>query len=379
VTDVTGNLAGAVAAGDERLHREAVRWLEHDQLEVEAALGDECDRLAGTSILVTGACGFLGFQLLHFFSALNRRCRGPIRVVGTDSALLGTPRWTRCVEEADPLIEYRHFDVTAPWPDGERFDYILHAASVASPVYYRRFALETVDANVNGLRNMLELARRGDARGVLFFSSSEVYGDPPGDEIPTREHYRGNVGCVGPRACYDESKRLGETLCWIYAHQYGTAAMIARPFNNYGPGLRLTDGRVVPDLFRAVLEDRDIVLHSDGTPSRTLCYASDALAGYIRLLLSGRKGEAFNIGSAEPEISMRDLAELVLRVTGSTRSVVHQPSDDAAYLCDSPARRCPDIGKARCLLGYDPAVGLEDGLHRMWDWYRRFSPLEASV
>lgn len=358
------------------LHQEARRWLARDHLETEAALGRRCDMFAGASVLITGACGFLGFQLLHFFSGLNDRGRGPIRVVATDSGLLGQPRWTRDLVQSDPLVDVRRLDVTEPWPSTEHYDYIIHAASVASPTFYRRFPLETLDANVSGLRNMLDLARDGEARGLLFFSSSEIYGDPPAAEIPINESYRGNVACVGPRACYDESKRLGETLCYLYAQQYGTPTKIARPFNNYGPGLRLSDGRVVPDLFRAVLEDGDIVLHSDGSPSRTFCYASDALAGYLHLLLSDHDGEAFNIGADQPEISISALAELVLSVSGSSRSLVHEPSEDSAYLSDNPVRRCPDIDKARRLLTFQPTVGLEEGLTRMWDWYQRFVPLE---
>ena len=224
---------------------------------------------------------------------------------------------------------------------------------------------------------MLELAKQHRCESILYFSSSEIYGDPPAHEIPTRETYRGNVACIGPRACYDESKRLGETLCYLYAQQHRVPAKIVRPFNNYGPGLRLADGRVLPDFCRDVLADRDIVLRSDGSPTRTFCYVSDALTGYLLVLLSAHHAEPFNIGTESPEISMRDLGKMLLTVAGSQRQVIHQPSEEADYLTDNPNRRCPNLEKARSLLGYAPLVDLKSGLGRMLGWYRQFLELEV--
>lgn len=223
---------------------------------------------------------------------------------------------------------------------------------------------------------MLDLARETKCTSVLNFSSSEIYGDPPSHEIPTNENYRGNVACIGPRACYDESKRVGETLCYLYAKHHGVPVKIARPFNNYGPGLRLTDGRLLPDLCQDVLADRDIILYSDGSPTRTFCYAADALSGYLLALLSSHTGEPFNIGTSSPEITIHDLATLLLRVAGSQRQVKHQKSQEAEYLTDNPQRRCPDISKARSLLGFQPQVSLEEGLGRTLEWYARFQALE---
>ena len=150
-------------------------------------------------------------------------------------------------------------------------------------------------------------------------------------------------------------------------------------FNNYGPGLRLLDGRVIADFCRDVLADRDIVLHSDGSPTRTFCYVSDALTGYLLVLLSSRHAEPFNIGTAFPEISMRDLAALLLKIAGSRRKVVYRPSNEVHYLTDNPNRRCPDITKVRSQIGYNPLVGLETGLGRTIEWYRRFQSLEEQV
>ena len=148
-------------------------------------------------------------------------------------------------------------------------------------------------------------------KGLLFFSSSEIYGDPAPEAIPTNESYRGNVACLGPRACYDEAKRFGETLCWVFANTLGTPIRIVRPFNNYGPGMALTDSRAPADFGQCVMQNRDITIFSSGAPTRTFCYVADAVAGYFKALLHDRF-DAFNIGIEKPEISVRELAEQLL-------------------------------------------------------------------
>ena len=151
--------------------------------------------------------------------------------------------------------------------------------------------------------------RAGAVDGLLYFSSSEIYGDPTPDNIPTPETYRGNVSCTGPRACYDEAKRFCETLCVNFTAQYGLPVKIARPFNNYGPGLKITDRRVLPDFARDIFAGRDIVLLSDGSPTRTFCYVADAIVGYYKVLVKGHRGESYNIGVESPEISITEVAE----------------------------------------------------------------------
>lgn len=367
------------------LSAESRFWLADDWARVASSLGKHVNALRGSRILLTGAAGFLGFNFLHFFSYLNslppgRTKAGAVRVVAADNFLRGQPRWIVELAKADRNIDLRRCDIVKPWNTrDQKYDYIIHGASIASPTFYRQYPLETLDANVTGLRNMLDLAHRGRAKSMLFFSSSEIYGDPVSSEIPTAESYRGNVGCVGPRACYDESKRLGETLCYIYAEKYKLPVKMVRPFNNYGPGLRLTDKRVLPDFFTDVLAGRDLRVLSDGTPTRTFCYASDAVTGYLLALLSSGSGEAYNIGADNLEISMRDLAGLVAKVSGGTLGVTCEVSKDRAYLTDNPQRRCPDLTKARTKLGYNPLVGLEEGLSRLHHWYRHFLPLESNV
>lgn len=364
------------------LFAEAQAWLDEDWDRIKHALGDRVEAFRGKRILVTGAAGFLGFGFLHFFSYLNRNfpTLERLSIVAADNYIRGCPRWLVELAANSPDLKLVRQDITRPWQHEEgRFDYIIHAASIASPQVYRKYPLETLDTNVSGLRHMLDLARAGGCDSILYFSSSEIYGDPPAGQIPTPETYRGNVACIGPRACYDESKRLGETLCYLYAQQYGVPAKIVRPFNNYGPGLRIGDGRVLPDFCRDVLAGRDIVLRSDGSPTRTFCYVSDALTGYLLVLLSAHHAEPFNIGSELPEVSMRDLAEILLKVAGSQRQVIHAPSEEVNYLTDNPNRRCPNLEKARSLLGYSSVVDLHTGLRRLVAWYRNFLELEELV
>ena len=347
------------------------------------ALREELPRLCDKHLLITGGAGFLGYYLVQLALHWNRRSRGrPVQVTVLDSYVRGSPAWLEELRE-DPALSVIRHDMTAPLPEGfGEFQYIVHAASIASPTYYRRHPIATMDANVNGLRALLEHARRARERdrgveGFLFFSSSEIYGDPTPEHIPTPETYRGNVSCTGPRACYDEAKRYGETLCVNFAAQVGIPVRVARPFNNYGPGLKITDGRALPDFARDVLAGRDIVMFSDGSPRRTFCYVADAVIGYYKILIRGRSGEAYNIGAEQPEISIRELADLVVAeardLFGYQGRVDRRPPPDGDYLADNPIRRCPVIAKAQSELGFNPSVALREGVRRSLIWYAEHS------
>jgi UDP-glucuronate decarboxylase len=352
------------------------------------ALREEFATMAGDRLLIVGGAGFLGHYLVQGALYWNRvGGTAPIAVEVWDNYSRGVPGWLTALE-GDANLTLRRHDITQPLPeDIGDFTWVIHAASIASPTYYRKFPIETMDANVDGLRRLLDYALRQKAKGrplkgFLFYSTSEIYGDPTPDNIPTPETYRGNVSCTGPRACYDESKRYGETLCVNFAEVHGLPIKIARPFNNYGPGLKITDRRVLPDFARDVLEGRDIVMLSDGAPTRTFCYIADAIAGYYKILVRGRAGESYNVGTESPEISMATLAEKVTEIArelwGYEGRVVRRESEDKAYLVDNPNRRCPVIAKAREELGYDPIVGVDDGLRRALIWYGENREAEES-
>lgn len=343
-------------------------------------LSEEFATLSGKNLLITGGAGFLGYYLVQsvlHWNDVNSTAK-PIHLTIYDNYIRGVPEWLTDLS-SNPNLELVKHDITNPLPENiGDFQFIIHAASIASPTFYRKYPIETMDANVNGLRYLLEYclqqkAKGNPVEGFLFYSTSEIYGDPSPENIPTPETYRGNVSCTGPRACYDESKRYGETLCVNFAMQHELPIKTARPFNNYGPGLKITDRRVLPDFARDIFNGRDIVMLSDGAPTRTFCYIADAIVGYYKILVKGHPGEAYNIGVETPEISMANLAERVVEVArdqfGYSGQVVRQTSTDQDYLIDNPNRRCPIIDKARDHLGYDPSITIDEGLKRTMVWY----------
>lgn len=323
------------------------------------------------TILISGCAGFLGFSFMHFFSE-HASALGIRKIIGLDTFLLAKPKWISELSIRHPgLVDIHQFDISKD--DISRIDgsdhatHVIHGASIASPVFYRKFPILTLDANIWGLRRILDFHASKKLRGLLFFSSSEIYGDPDADNIPTDEEYRGNVSCIGPRACYDESKRFGETMCYLFSREHGIPITIARPFNNYGPGMRVDDRRVPADFAKCVIENRDIEILSSGSPTRTFCYVADAIAGYLKCLTHG-EFDYFNIGIETPEISVRELASLYQqagsRLGGYGGMIVLGQSSDKDYLTDNPNRRCPTIEKARTKLGYDPEIDVRTGVER---------------
>lgn len=336
--------------------------------------------MAGTKLLLTGAGGFLGYYCIWAIAYWNEHHpKQKISLTALSRFREGIPRWLAQLAKTDG-IRVVPSDVTRDLflADGP-FDYIIHAASFASPMVYRQYPIETMTANVLGLYRILEeltktKSSRDKLKKLLYFSSSEIYGDPSPEWIPTPEDYRGNVSCTGPRACYDESKRFCETLCVNFVRVHGLPIVTVRPFNNYGPGMKITDGRVIADFARNILSGEDIVMHSTGAPSRTFCYVADAMIGYIKALVKGTSGEAYNIGIELPEVSVSDLASRMVAIAkrnfGYEGSVRRAVSQDKEYLTDNPQRRRPSIQKAKVALGYNPTVTLDEGLFRTLQWYQ---------
>ena len=342
--------------------------LREDAAHAVDAMGAAADALEGNTVLVSGGAGFLGAAMVEAILHLNRtRFSRPARVVVVDNFVTGVPSRVQRMAQ-DPNVRVISADISQDVEIGERFQYAIHAAGIASPIIYRAKPLQTADVNVWGLRRMLELARaQSEFKGFLFFSTSEIYGDPDPDHIPTREDYRGYVSCTGPRACYDESKRFGETLAVVYHQEFGFPIRSVRPFNVYGAGQRIDDGRIIPDLMRAAAQRQELVLHSDGRATRSFCYISDATAGFFLALLQGRPGEAYNVGNAH-EVSIRQVAEIVSGMSGTP--ITFKVSSDPHYLTDNPQRRCPDLTKSSEDLGYAPRMSLEDGMRRTLQWAR---------
>jgi dTDP-glucose 4,6-dehydratase/UDP-glucuronate decarboxylase len=320
-------------------------------------------------VLVSGGEGFLPSYLVDALLHANDQGLAPAcRILCVDNRSTADPaRLAGRAGRADfSLLEH---DITAPVELSEPVDYVVHGASIASPTWYRARPLETIDVNVGGTRRLLELARSSAVKSFLYLSSSEIYGDPPPERIPTTEDYWGHVSSVGPRACYDESKRLAETLCMTYHRLYDLHVTIVRPFNVYGPRLRLDDGRVVPDFVRDSLEQRPLTIFSDGRATRSFCYVTDAAAAMLLLLAEGASGEAFNVGNDE-EVTIVELAEVFDEVSGNGLGVRYATNTDAAYLTDNPSRRSPDLTKLTSAIDWRPAVPLREGVARTLEYYR---------
>ncbi|HJQ34116.1 MAG TPA: NAD-dependent epimerase/dehydratase family protein [Pyrinomonadaceae bacterium] len=332
--------------------------------EIIERVGDAFQKLSGTTLLVTGANGFLCSYFVDTVAALNdkvlkQRCH----VVALDNYKVGLPSRLAHLGGRDDITFLRH-DIAQPL-DIERADWVIHGASIASPVFYRQYPLETISANVNGMWHLLEMSRSKPVQSILYLSTSEIYGDPDPAFIPTPEEYRGQVSCTGPRACYDESKRLAETLCMSYFRQYGTPVKVMRPFNVYGPGQRLDDGRIIPDLIGAAVRREPITIYSDGRATRAFCYVSDAVSAMWHVLLSDADGEIFNVGNDQEEITVRGVAERLREVAGPPLlDIQYRTSADEHFVTDNPQRRCPDLTRLRQRFPWEPQVDLTRGLER---------------
>lgn len=336
---------------------------------------EEIKKLTGSTILITGCAGFIGFYYTHFFYHFAD-CLKLKKVILLDNFMLGYPKWMTEIGKDQRFIVQKFDIITdniASVEGAEEADYIIHMASIASPMFYRKYPIETLDANIWGLRRLLDFYCKKQIKGFLFYSSSEIYGNPDPAHVPTDEEYHGDVNCTGPRSCYDESKRFGETMCMLFAQKYQLPIGVARPFNNYGPGMKINDKRVPADFAKNVMEQKDIIILSNGSPKRTFCYIADAVAGYLKILVHGRY-DYFNIGIGEPEISIRELADIYRKVGkkvfGYEGKVSFQVSEDKEYLTNNPQRRCPNINKAKTILGYEPSITVEEGVERFLNFIK---------
>lgn len=304
-------------------------------------------------VLITGAAGFLGSHLS------DRFIQGGYQVVAMDNLLTGN---IANIEHLFPLreFEYYHHDVTKFVHVPGRLDYILHFASPASPIDYLKMPIQTLKVGSLGTHNLLGLAKEKKAR-ILVASTSEVYGDPA--VHPQTEEYWGNVNPVGPRGVYDEAKRFMESITMAYHNFHQVDTRIVRIFNTYGPRMRLDDGRALPTLMSQALRGEPLTVFGNGSQTRSFCFVDDLVEGIYRLLLSDYFLPV-NIGNPE-EISLRDFAEEIIALTGSSSSIVYHPLPE-----DDPKQRRPDISKARTLLDWEPVISRTEGLKKTLEYFR---------
>jgi len=322
------------------------------------------ERLKGKTILVTGANGFLPAYMVESLLHLNSSRGIGCKVIGLVRNLAKTRARFRHYEGRSDLT-FLQADVSLDWEWPERCDVIVHAASQASPVFYGKDPVGTMNANILGTARLLKLARACGAEEFLYFSSGEVYGQVPADKVPTCETDYGYIDICNPRSCYAESKRASETLGMSYAAQFNTPFKVVRPFHTYGPGMALDDGRVFADFVRDVVNSQDIVLKSEGTAIRAFCYLSDAVTGFFTVLLKGAQATAYNVGNPDGKISIRDLAELLVSLFPERKLSVRKEVGSYAdgYIPSPISINCPNIDRLRGL-GWSPLYGVGDGFRR---------------
>ena len=321
------------------------------------------NELTGKTILVAGGKGFLGTYFVNVLNQINETLSKPMKIVIIDNLITAKDK----KNNSSSNVSFLEQDISKSFDFQDELHYIIHAASIASPPTYRKFPIKTLDVNYHGTRNLLEIARKKEIESMLFLSSSEIYGDP--ELVPTPESYVGKVSCTGPRACYDESKRLAETISVLYFQQYKVPVKIARPFNVYGPYLNLNDGRIIPDFMRNAIKKSEIIIHSDGNPTRSFCYVSDAMRAFFKLLFSNHDGMICNVGNDE-EISVSGVAEMIQKTLEKPISIKMIKSNDPNYTKDNPQRRCPDLSLIKKSVNYTPQINLEEGLKRVYNWYK---------
>ena len=308
--------------------------------------------MSTTRAMVTGGAGFLGSHLCDALLGEG------YSVIAVDNLLTGRESNLGHLRN-EPRFEFRKLDISDPFECG-KIDYVFHFACPASPVDYMKHGIETLRTGSAGTLNTLEIARRHGAK-YLLASTSECYGDPL--EHPQRETYWGHVNPIGPRSVYDEAKRFSEALTMAYHRSRDLDTRIVRIFNTYGPRMQLNDGRVIPNFMKQALRGEDLTVYGDGSQTRSFCYVSDEIEGFMRLRKSSEHLPV-NLGNPT-EFTVLECAKLVLAVTGSKSKIRREPLPQ-----DDPQQRCPDISKAKALLGWEPKVDLETGLRTSLEYFR---------
>lgn len=353
--------------------------VQEDILRTLDSTGEFIQELVGSSILIAGAGGFLGSYLVDTIVAANRDLlrRNPATVLAfTRQPPEKITRFRHLLQ--DPQVKFFVGDLTKSFTIPQRVDYIIHAASKASPKAWAAQPIETADVNTIGTRRLLELAVANRVRGFLFVSSAQVYGDSGQTLAVIPEDFGGTVSPLSLRAAYHEAKRFGETLCYLFYQVHQVPAKIARPFSVYGPRLALNDGKIIPEFMRRAFAREGLLVLGGGDMVNTFSYATDAIDGLLRVLLRGQAGEAYNIGSSE-EISVRDLARLFAELFPEV--AIGNVLSESPVSAGSPlrgSRLVPDLSKIE-KLGYRSRIPLREGIARFKQWHLLYGEFRKEV
>ncbi len=321
------------------------------------------EMLYGKTVLISGISGVLPAYMAETLLYLNQRKKAGIRIVGLVRNLDRAEKRFQAYA-GNPNLKLYQQDVSEFWDPEENFDFIIHAASHASPKFYGADPVGTILPNVEGTRNLLEIGKRDRVKSVLYFSSGAIYGIIPEEQYPIKETQCGEgIDPLNPRACYAESKRLGETLCRAYYDQYDVPAKIVRIAHTYGPGVSLDDGRSFADFISAVVQGKDIVLNSDGSARRPFLYLADATRAFFTVLLKGVSGEAYNVGYNR-DMSILELAKMLVEMYPEKNLKIRFAAETRkGYVAIPTQSRCLDIQKIRTL-GWEPRISEAEGFRR---------------
>ena len=345
---------------DKNMNREINKILEKDNLHLYEHLENDLNILKGSTVLIAGSKGFLGKTITNFLNFLNEfkfEKEDLIKIIAID------------YEDHDICNPLDDFIARGPHEEAETVDYIINCAGIASPKKYLKVPIKTMDVSYAGTKNILEFAKIRNTKSVLMFSSSEVYGTPDPENIPTKEDYIGSVTTFGNRSCYDIGKNILETLCYVYHDKYKIPVNVLRPFNLYGPLMNFDDGRIIPNICKAMIEKREFSVYGDGKQTRTYCYVADAVVYMFKVLLSNKFGQIYNVGSEDEELSALEITERAYTIINPEDSAYSiQPHPDG-YPDNEPTRRKPDISKVKSISGYTPKYRFKDGLLSCYNYF----------
>ena len=328
---------------------------DEDIYNITKSINNDFKKLKNKKILLIGYNGFLGKYFVDIFSKFSKEINFELDCC--DNFISSKKNKFK-----NKRFKYIHGDIVNINLK-KKYDLIICLAGIASPALYKKFPMETLDVSYLGVKKLLNKSKKDKSQFILF-SSSEIYGNPDKKNIPTKESFYGYVNSFGPRACYDEGKRIGETLCYIYKTYFNVNIKIIRPFNVFGPLMAKNDFRVIPNMTNKITNKKPILIHGSGKQTRTFCYISDAIVGFFKVILNGRAGEIYNIGNPNNEINLVNLKNIFDKITSKKNKFkrIEYPKN---YPGDEPFRRCPDIKKSILHTGYKPVVSIQEGIRRV--------------
>jgi UDP-glucuronate decarboxylase len=330
-----------------------------DIKEIVNNLSSEINKFNKKKILLLGSEGFLGKYFVQVFNEILNSSNNNFFIDCFDNFISSIPQRKK---KFNKNIIFRRKNITN-YKFKKKYDYIIYLAGIASPVIYKKYPMETLEVSYDGVKNLLAKVKK-DKSKFIFFSSSEIYGNPDFKNLPTNETYYGYVNSFGPRSCYDEGKRIGETLCYIFKEYFNCSVSIVRPFNVFGPMMDKNDFRILPNIVDKIKNKKKILIHGNGTQTRTFCYITDAMTGFFKVILSNISGKIWNIGNPNNEINMLNLVKVINNISKRKNKykLIKYPKN---YPADEPKRRCPDISQAKKYLNFNPKVDIKLGIARM--------------